>query len=36
MANEFIYTEEVTGEIVQIPMELLHHHPDNPADPEGE
>ena len=27
---EFIYTEEVTGEIVNIPVGLLHHHPDNP------
>ena len=27
---EFIYTEEVTGEIVNIPIGLLHHHPDNP------
>ena len=27
---EFVYTEEVTGEIVNIPIGLLHHHPDNP------
>lgn len=30
MSKEFTYTEEVTGEIVQIPVELLHHHHDNP------
>lgn len=30
MNNEFKYTEEVTGEIVQIPIGLLHHHHDNP------
>lgn len=29
-ANEFIYTEEVTGEIVNIPITLLHHHHQNP------
>lgn len=28
--NEFIYTEEVTGEIVNIPIKLLHHHHQNP------
>ena len=28
--NEFIYTEEVTGEIVNIPIRLLHHHHQNP------
>lgn len=28
--NKFVYTEEVTGEIVNIPVELLHHHHDNP------
>lgn len=27
---EFVYTDEVTGEIVNIPIGLLHHHPDNP------
>ena len=30
MSTEFKYTEEVTGEIVQIPVGLLHHHHDNP------
>lgn len=30
MSKKFIYTEKVTGEIVQIPVELLHHHHDNP------
>ena len=31
MSNEkFVYTEEVTGEIVNIPVKLLHHHHDNP------
>ena len=30
MERKFIYTEEVTGEIVNIPIELLHHHHDNP------
>ena len=30
MSTEFKYTEEVTGEIVQIPVNLLHHHHDNP------
>ena len=30
MSKEFTYTEEVTGEIVQIPVEMLRHHPDNP------
>lgn len=30
MTNNFVYTEEVTGEIVNIPIGLLHHHPDNP------
>jgi ParB family chromosome partitioning protein len=30
MSTEFKYTEEVTGEIVQIPIGLLHHHHDNP------
>lgn len=30
MNTEFKYTEEVTGEIVQIPVGLLHHHHDNP------
>lgn len=28
--EKFVYTEEVTGEIVQIPVKLLHHHHDNP------
>lgn len=28
--SDFVYTEEVTGKIVQIPIELLHHHHDNP------
>lgn len=28
--SDFVYTEEVTGEIVQIPIRLLHHHHDNP------
>ncbi len=28
--DKFVYTEEVTGEIVQIPVKLLHHHHDNP------
>lgn len=28
--ENFVYTEEVTGEIVQIPVKLLHHHHDNP------
>ena len=28
--DEFVYTEEVTGKIVQIPIKLLHHHHDNP------
>ena len=30
MENKFVYTEEVTGEIVNIPVSLLHHHHDNP------
>lgn len=31
MSNEkFVYTEEVTGEIVNISVKLLHHHHDNP------
>lgn len=30
MKKEFKYTEEITGEIVQIPIGLLHPHPDNP------
>lgn len=28
--ENFVYTEEVTGKIVQIPVKLLHHHHDNP------
>lgn len=28
--EKFVYTEEVTGEIVQIPVKLLHPHHDNP------
>lgn len=30
MNKKFVYTEKVTGAIVQIPIELLHHHHDNP------
>lgn len=30
MSNEFKFTKEVTGEIVQIPVDYLVHHPDNP------
>lgn len=30
MSKNFVYTEKVTGAIVQIPIELLHHHHDNP------
>lgn len=30
MSNEFTYTKEVTGEIVQIPIGMLRHHPLNP------
>lgn len=28
--STFKFTEEVTGEIVQIPIGMLYHHPDNP------
>ena len=28
--ENFVYTEEVTGEIVNIPVKLLHHHHANP------
>ena len=28
--EKFVYTEEVTGEIVNIPVKLLHHHHANP------
>ena len=28
--EKFVYTEEVTGEIVQIPVRLLHNHHQNP------
>ena len=28
--TEFVYTEKVTGEIVQIPLKLLHNHHQNP------
>lgn len=28
--EKFTYTEEVTGEIVNIPVKLLHHHHANP------
>ena len=28
--EKFVYTEEVTGEIVIIPVKLLHHHHANP------
>lgn len=28
--QKFVYTEDVTGEIVNIPIELLHHHHQNP------
>ena len=28
--TEFNYTTAVTGEIVHIPISMLHHHPDNP------
>ncbi len=34
--NEFVYTEEVTGEIVNIPIKLLHHHHQNPRKEYGE
>lgn len=34
--NEFVYTEEVTGQIINIPIELLHHHHDNPRKDVGD
>lgn len=34
--ENFVYTEEVTGEIVQIPVKLLHHHHDNPRKDHGD
>lgn len=30
MSSDFTYTKEVTGEIVQIPIGMLRHHPLNP------
>ena len=36
LGQEFTYTEEVTGKIVNIPVELLHNHHQNPRKEYGD